>query len=113
VFHGAVERVLASLASLGGWAFVVLAGSLGLYILVKWTQRRRFYRFLRMARIGVGDLRRLMDEGKAPVVVDVRSGGARLRDPRRIPGAVTIDLDDLDAHLAVLPGDREIVLYCT
>jgi rhodanese-related sulfurtransferase len=54
-----------------------------------------------------------MDEGRAPVVVDVRSGGARQRDPRRIPGAVTIDLDHLDAHLAELPADREIVLYCT
>lgn len=113
VFHGAVERVLAALASLGGWAFVLLAGGLVLYIVVKWQQRRRFYRFLRMARIGVSDLRRLMDEGQSPVVVDVRSGGARQRDPRRIPGAVTIDLDDLDAHVATLPADREIVLYCT
>ncbi len=113
VFHGAVERVLSSLASLGGWAIVVLAAGLLLYILAKWHQRRRFYRFLRMARIPVHDLRRLMDEGQAPVVVDVRSGGARQRDPRRIPGAITIDLDDLDAHLSVLPADREIVVYCT
>jgi membrane protein DedA with SNARE-associated domain len=113
VFHGAVERVLASLSNLGGWAFVVLAGGLLLYILVKWQQRKRFYRFLRMARIGAHDLHRLMDEGQAPVVVDVRSGGARQRDPRRIPGAVTIELDHFDAHVAQLPADREIVLYCT
>ncbi len=66
-----------------------------------------------MARIRAHDLRKLMDEGQAPVIVDVRSGGARQRDPRRIPGAVVIDLDDLDAQLATLPADREIVLYCT
>lgn len=113
VFRGAVDRALKGLASLGGWAFVVLAGALVLYVLLKWRQRRRFYRFLRMARIGVGDLRRLMDDGAAPVVVDVRSRGARARDPRRIPGARTVDLDDLDAHLALLPADREIVVYCT
>lgn len=113
IFHGAVERVLSALASLGGWAFVILAGGLVLYILFKWQQRRRFYRFLRMARIRVHDLRRLMDAGEAPVVVDVRSRGARQRDPRRIPGARTIDLEDLDAHVALLPADREIVLYCT
>ena len=112
-FHGTVERVLAFLASLGGWAFVVLAGGLLLYILFKWHQRRRFYRFLRMARIRVADLRSLMDAGEPPVVVDVRSRNARLRDPRRIPGALTIDLEDLDAHVALLPADREIVLYCT
>ena len=113
LFHGAVERVLAALTGLGGWAFVLLAGGLLLYIAVKWTQRLRFYRFLRMARIGVHDLRRLIDDGSAPVIVDVRSAGARQRDPRRIPGAHTIDLDDLDAQLARLPADREIVLYCT
>ena len=54
-----------------------------------------------------------MDAGEAPVVVDVRSRNARQRDPRRIPGALTIDLEDLDAHLSLLPADREIVLYCT
>lgn len=113
VFHGAVDRVLAFLASLGGWAFVVLAGGLLLYILFKWHQRRRFYRFLRMARIRVADLRTLMDAGESPVVVDVRSRTARQRDPRRIPGALAIDLEDLDAHVALLPADREIVLYCT
>lgn len=113
VFHRTVDRVLAFLSSLGGWAFVVLAGGLLLYILFKWVQRRRFYRFLRMARIRVGDLRTLMEAGETPVVVDVRSRNARTRDPRRIPGALTIDLEDLDAHVALLPADREIVLYCT
>ena len=113
LFHGAVERVLRALAGLGGWAFVLLAVGLLLYVAVKWVQRRRFYQFLRTARIGVADLRRLMDEGLDPVVVDVRSAGARQRDPRRIPGAHTIDLEDLDAQIALLPADREIVLYCT
>ncbi len=113
VFHRTVDHVLAALTSLGGWAFVVLAGGLLLYIVFKWYERRRFYRFLRMARIRVEDLRSLMDAGESPVVVDVRSSGARQRDPRRIPGAVAIDLDDLDAQVATLPADREIVLYCT
>ena len=113
LFHRAVDRVLSELASLGGWAFAVLAGGLALYILWKWEQRRRFYRFLRMARIRVDDLRRLMDAGEAPLVFDVRSKGAREHDPRRIPGAHTIDLEDLDVQLSALPNDREIVLYCT
>ena len=112
-FRGTIGRVLASLSNLGVGAFVLLASGLALYMIVKWTQRRRFYRFLRMARIGVQDLRRLMEGGEAPVVVDVRSASARQRDPRRIPGAHTIDLEDLDAQLAALPSDREIILYCT
>jgi membrane protein DedA with SNARE-associated domain len=113
VFHGTVDRALAFLSQLGGWAFVLLAAGLLLYILFKWVQRRRFYRFLRMARIRAAELRALMDAGESPVVVDVRSHAARERDPRKIPGALTLDLEDLDAHVALLPADREIVLYCT
>jgi len=113
LFHGAIERVLSFLTNLGGGALVLLGGALLLYIGLKWTQRRRFYRFLRMARIRAADLRRLMDEGQAPLIVDVRSDQARKRDPRRIPGAIAVNLLDLDEKIGQLPTDREIVLYCT
>jgi len=113
LFHGAIERVLSALTSLGGGALVLLGAVLVLYIAAKWMQRRRFYRFLRMARIRAADLRRLMDEGQAPLIVDVRSGNARQRDPRRIPGAIVVDILALDEKISSLPTDREIVLYCT
>jgi rhodanese-related sulfurtransferase len=66
-----------------------------------------------MARIRAADLRRLMDEGKAPVIVDVRSNNARARDSRRIPGAIVADILELDVKISHLPTDQEIVLYCT
>jgi membrane protein DedA with SNARE-associated domain len=113
LFHGAIERALSFLASLGGNALVLLGAALGLYIAVKWMQRRRFYKVLRMARIRATDLRRLMDEGNAPLIVDVRSDNARARDPRRIPGAIVADVLELDEKISHLPTDREIVLYCT
>jgi membrane protein DedA with SNARE-associated domain len=113
LFHGAIERALSFLANLGGGALVLLGAALALYIAVKWAQRRRFYKFLRMARIRVADLRRLMDEGNAPLIVDVRSNNARVRDPRRIPGAIVVDILELDEKISHLPTDREIVLYCT
>jgi membrane protein DedA with SNARE-associated domain len=112
-FHGAIDRALSFLAGLGSGAIVLLGGALALYIGVKWIQRRRFYKFLRMARISAADLRRLMDEGKAPLIVDVRSNNARARDPRRIPGAIVADILELDDQVSHLPTDREIVLYCT
>jgi membrane protein DedA with SNARE-associated domain len=111
--HGAIDRALAFLASLGSGAFILLAGALLLYVALKWAQRRRFYRFLRMARIRVPDLRQLMDAGNAPLIVDVRSGNARNRDPRRIPGAIVVNILELDEKVSHLPTDREIVLYCT
>jgi len=113
VFHGTIDGVLAFLANLGSGAIVLLGGALALYIGLKWAQRRRFYRFLRMARIRVHDLRKLMDEGQAPLIVDVRSNNARMRDARRIPGAIVVDILELDEKIGHLPTDREIVLYCT
>jgi membrane protein DedA with SNARE-associated domain len=113
LFHDAIDRALELLASIGSRAFVVLGVGLAAFIALKWWQRRRFYRMLRMARISVADLRRLMDDGKSPIVVDVRTAGARMRDPRRIPGAAVLEASELDAHLSELPRDREIILYCT
>ncbi|HUM02947.1 MAG TPA: hypothetical protein VL084_11710 [Thermoanaerobaculia bacterium] len=45
--------------------------------------------------------------------MDVRSALARAGDPRRIPGAVLLSLENLDAHVSLLPKDGEIILYCT
>ena len=113
IFHRAIDRALAYLASFGGAAFVLLGAGLVVFIAFKWWQRRRFYKVLRMARISVEDLRRLMDEGRSPVVLDVRTGKGRALDPRRIQGASVLDVDHLDEALKDLPRDREIILYCT
>ncbi|HEY3202982.1 MAG TPA: VTT domain-containing protein [Thermoanaerobaculia bacterium] len=113
VFHRAIDRALAFLTSIGSSALALVATVLAMYVAFKWWQRRRFYKMLRMARISVDDLRRLMDEGKSPVVLDVRTAGARAHDPRRIPGAAVLEVPELDAELSELPRDREIILYCT
>ena len=34
-------------------------------------------------------------------------------DPRRIPGAMIVELSEVDRKLTLVPRDREIVLYCT
>jgi len=113
LFHEAIDRFLSLLASLGSGALVLLGGGLAVFVALKWWQRQRFYKVLRMARITVGDLRRLIDEGKSPIVVDVRTAGARARDPRRIPGARVMEASELDLRLSELPREREIILYCT
>ena len=113
IFHRAIDRVLAALASFGSGATVLLAAALALFIAWKYLQRRRFYRVLRMARITPEELHRAIERGESPVVVDVRSASARRADPRRIPGARQLELANLEAGLHDLPADREIVLYCT
>jgi len=113
LFHRAIDRVLAALASFGGWALVLLVAGLVVFVAFKWWQRRRFYKFLRMARISVEELFRLMDDGKNPIVLDVRTRAGHIRDPRRIKGAAVLDVDNLDAELRALARDQEIILYCT
>jgi len=113
VFHRAIDRVAEFLSGLGFWALAIAAVLLAAFVGWKWWQRRRFYRFLRMARITPEQLRALIDAGKAPVVVDVRNRAAVQRDPRRIPGAIQLMIEESDASIDRLPPDREIVLYCT
>lgn len=113
IFHDAIDRVLDVLASLGSGAVILLLGVLVLFVAWKYVQRRRFYQALRMARISPRELHDLITGGKDPVIADVRSSAARRSDPRRIPGARSLELADIEVGLRDLPADREVILYCT
>jgi membrane protein DedA with SNARE-associated domain len=113
LFHRAIDRALEKLASVGAWALVLLAAALAVFVAVKWWRRRRFFDALRAARISVEELHRLMDEGRSPIVFDVRSSAALKADPRRVPGAEMFSIAEVDEKVAALPRDREIILYCT
>jgi membrane protein DedA with SNARE-associated domain/rhodanese-related sulfurtransferase len=113
LFSSQIERVIAALLTYGVFALELLLALLAAYIAVKWWERRRFYKALRLARITVEELRGLIEGGKQPVVVDVRSDVARKADGRFIPGALMMGVDEVDARLRALPKDREIVFYCT
>jgi membrane protein DedA with SNARE-associated domain/rhodanese-related sulfurtransferase len=113
LFHAQVDYLVGRLADLGAAAGVLGAALLGGYIALKWWQRRRFYKMLRLARITADDLRGLLRTRKGTVVFDVRSRVARGRDPRFIPGARALDIEELDKRLDQLPADEEIVFYCS
>lgn len=110
--HRAVDRALEYLETLGYWAGGVLAVGLALVIVVKWWQRRRVRKLLELARISVHDLKRMMESGNAPLILDVRNRSAQTHDPRRIPGAMRLTIDEIGEKLGDLPREREIVVYC-
>jgi membrane protein DedA with SNARE-associated domain/rhodanese-related sulfurtransferase len=112
-FHEQIDRFIERMAQMGEYALAAIIALLLAFIAFKWWERRRFYRALRMARISVDELHRLMTEGHAPVILDVRSHCARVADSRQIPGAVAVDIDKLDFTVAGTPLDREVVVYCT
>jgi len=113
LFHEQITSLLDRFEEMGVRALQVIAALLAIFIALKWWERRRFFRTLRLARITSQELRKLMDDGARPAVVDVRSAADREVDGRYIPGAVAIDLGELDARRAELPADREIVFYCS
>jgi membrane protein DedA with SNARE-associated domain/rhodanese-related sulfurtransferase len=108
-----LDRWLPRVADFGGIAVAAIGVLLAGYITFKWWERHRFYAMLRMARISVTELYQLMEAQLAPLIVDVRSQSARALDPRRIPGALHLPLDQVSAHVRELPRDRDIVVYCT
>lgn len=118
LFHRAVDRLLTALESLGAFGVVVLAGGLLAYIAWRFYERRRFMKELRLARITVEELRDKLAAGQIPgseppVLIDVRTRGSVWLDPRRIPGSLRLDFDEIELRLSALPRDREVVLYCT
>ncbi len=113
LFHGAVDRLLVGLDRLGAWSVAALALGLLLYVLIRWTRLAQFQRTLRMARVSVEELRRMIDDGLQPLILDVRTHLAHRHDPRTIPGAVRFRIEELEEKLAGIPREQEIILYCT
>ena len=113
LFKSQIGRVLLHLNAIGSVAGAGASLLLAAYIAFKWWERNRFYKMLRMARISVADLYALMAAGASPVIIDVRSATARELEPRWIPGALHVPLQEVAQRLKELPRDREIILYCT
>jgi membrane protein DedA with SNARE-associated domain/rhodanese-related sulfurtransferase len=113
LFHAQVQYILAGLEDMGRWSLIAVGSIVAAYVLVKYLQRRRFFKTLRMARITVDELEELIQAGAEPTVLDVRSPGTRARDGRRIPGALLVDIVKLEKESPELPADRDVVVYCT
>lgn len=113
VFHAEVEWALEWFSELGSGALLVLGTVAAAYVAMKGVQRYLFLRMLRAARVTVAELRELLQGQEPPVVIDVRSAAVRGIDPRRIPGAIAVNLEDAAAALPGLPPDRDVVVYCS
>ena len=113
IFHTEVEWALERFAELGTGALMLLGAVFVTWAGAKSVQRYLFLRMLRAARISVQELRELLQGELPPVVIDVRSNTVRTLDPRRIPGAIAVNLDDAAVALQEVPPDRDVVVYCS
>jgi len=110
-FQNAVNDVIEVLEQFGKWGLLAIIAGFALFIALKWWQRQRFYRQLRMARISVEELRDLLDRGELPVILDVRSPLAQGMNGR-IPGAIPVDADTFGDKPAELSAAGEVIVYC-
>ena len=114
IFADALEAVAAYASHLGTSLGVVLGAALAGYILIKFIQRRRFLRSLRIARITPEELKRRLDLGDETfAVIDTRSVLDVTATPYSIPGALWIAAEEIEQRRQELPRDREIILYCS
>ncbi|MEP7058428.1 MAG: DedA family protein/thiosulfate sulfurtransferase GlpE [Caldimonas sp.] len=112
VFRHDIARVLDSIADLGLDAALIVGAAAAAYLAQRYLRRRASLRDRNVPRITVGDLSELMQNGVDLTVVDVRSSSVLELDPRRIPGAVPVELGRIRTWAQHQPRDRHIVLYC-
>jgi len=111
IFRNAIDDVLAVLQEMGKIGLMLIVLAFAAYVLWKWLQRRRFIRQLVMDRITVDEVRQLIDDGNIGMVIDVRSPMAQ-EITGRIPGAVTVDPQNMTFDLIAVEPQSEVVVYC-
>jgi membrane protein DedA with SNARE-associated domain/rhodanese-related sulfurtransferase len=110
IFRNAIDDVLQVIESAGRWGVAAILVALGLYLMVKFAQRQRFLRRLRMARVSVNELHSMLKGEPPPLLIDVRS--AISREGGYIPGSRWVEPRAPDEELRNLPVSHEVVVYC-
>ncbi len=65
------------------------------------------------SRLTVDQATKLIDEGQAVLFIDSRNPIAWGSSRVKLPGALRIPIDEVERHLAALPRDRHLIVYCT
>jgi len=111
IFQDSVTNIVDAISRAGKLGLPTAVALLCFYLFARWWRRWAFLRQLRMDRITVVELRRLIDEGRKLLILDVRPKEIRIRDGI-IPGAVPGYLKELEPILMGSPRDSEVIVYC-
>lgn len=63
--------------------------------------------------VTVTEAKQMLDRGEGVVFVDARNPAAWGSSDVKLPGAVRIPVDEVQAHVAEVPGGRAAITYCT
>ena len=86
---------------------------LAAFIASRILRRRRGLAEIRTDRISPEALQGMLERDEPLYLVDLRHPLDYLPDPRTLPGAVVMTPDRLVELSAVIPRDRDVVLFCT
>jgi membrane protein DedA with SNARE-associated domain len=109
----ALAHVMDETGRFGTVLLSLVAAAVAGYVIVKWIQRQRFLRGLRIARMSQDELKRDLDSGNPVFVVDLRSALDVAATPFVIPGALRIAAEELERRHERIPRDRDVVVYCS
>jgi membrane protein DedA with SNARE-associated domain/rhodanese-related sulfurtransferase len=110
LFRDQMELIASLMAKLGFWLGAALIAVLVFYIVLKYANRVRARRSLRIARITPFELKQRMDQGEPMTIIDLRN--VLDWQEGHIPGSLILSEDELDNFIpAFLEG--EVILYCS
>jgi membrane protein DedA with SNARE-associated domain/rhodanese-related sulfurtransferase len=112
VFRTEVEWALEWLGAFGRTGVLILAVLVAGWLLLKWVERRQFYRRLERSRISAPELKQRLERGDAMVIVDLRSDLSYHGDGIKVAGAIWIPPEEFEERFTEIPRGRPVVMYC-
>jgi rhodanese-related sulfurtransferase len=109
MFRDQIELLADFLRRFGLWMGMLATALLALYVAMKYRERRRIYRALRVQRITAHELKNKMANRESLTIVDLRNRTERAQGV--IP--TSIPLTDLNSGAILEAASQsEIVMYC-
>lgn len=108
-FSDQLEEALSMTLQIGPAVSLTMTAAVIGYVIYKAVHR--YQADYRVPRITARQVMDKLAAGEEPVIIDLRSLGARGQQPG-IPGAVAISLNELVDRQQELPRDRDVILYC-
>jgi rhodanese-related sulfurtransferase len=65
------------------------------------------------SRLTVAHVKDLIDRGEPVAFIDSRNPIAWGSSRVKLPGATRIPIDEVERHLATLPREHRLIVYCT
>lgn len=112
-FQAQIAEVLNALREVsGGLTFGVLA-ILAIYGAVKIAQWVLFLREHRLSRVSPEELMQRLESGEDTTVIDLRQKMDYELEPRGIPGALRIPMNEIGKRRDEIPARHDVILVCT